>query len=51
MTLVYGQESVRAERDWLKARFDLLFEAIAATWPKDGASAVAPASRRQPPRR
>lgn len=35
MTLVYGQESVRAERDWQQTRFDVLFEAIDATWPRD----------------
>jgi carboxylesterase type B len=32
-TMVYGQERMRAEQDWLKQRFDLLFEAIATTWP------------------
>jgi para-nitrobenzyl esterase len=35
-TLVIGQEGIRSERDWLKPRFDLLFEAIAATWSPDG---------------
>jgi hypothetical protein len=36
-TLVIGQERIRSERDWLKPRMDLLFEAIAATWSPDGA--------------
>lgn len=35
-TLVIGQESIRSERDWLKPRFDLLFDAIGATWSPDG---------------
>lgn len=50
MTLVYGQESIRAERDWQKARFALLFEAIAATWPKDGKSVVVKAERNGTPK-
>jgi len=41
MTLVYGQERVRSERDWHQPRFDLLFEAIDATWAR-GSDSGAP---------
>ena len=44
MTLVYGQDRIRAELAWLKPRFDLLFEAISATWPKDGPPSTVPAT-------
>ena len=43
-TLVYGQDRIRAELAWLKPRFDLLFEAISATWPKDGPPSTVPAA-------
>lgn len=33
MTLIYGNDGVRAERDWHKARFDILFDAFDKTWP------------------
>ena len=41
VAMVYGQDQIRAEQDWLKQRFDILFEAITATWSKDGSTAVA----------
>jgi para-nitrobenzyl esterase len=34
-TMVYGQSDIRAENGWKQKRFDLLFEAIDATWPKE----------------
>ena len=38
-TLVYGQDSIKPTRDLHKARFDLLFEAMNATW-ANGSSGV-----------
>ncbi|QDV29843.1 Para-nitrobenzyl esterase [Planctopirus ephydatiae] len=47
MTLVYGQDGITATRDLHKARFDLLFEAMNATW-SNGSSAVTASDSSKP---
>ncbi len=46
-TLVYGQDSIKPTRDLHTARFDLLFEAMNATW-ANGSSGVTVSSSPQP---
>lgn len=47
MTLVYGQNGITATRDLHKASFDLLFEAMNATW-SNGSSAMTASDSSKP---